>query len=309
MSFSASAPSTQSSDEPEKFDRLVARIIEVVSEKMGVRPRDLPSLKFHYASRIPVGAGVSSSSAVNIVTLRLLNQAFKLGLSRRELVQLAQEVERRMGAGAGNMDESTIVYLDDTRTLLSLEHPEGAFDVMNIPSSAGILVWASGQVHENDHVTERSHGMRVAESLSIQEQLGFSSYRDLIHESQLFDRGKSRLNDATVFYRGIGYEVKGENLLNRARFHIAGRSRVPRWKDALVRKSLDDLGRILNEVHLSMDQLYDVSTPEINEIVAIARSIPGVKGASITGGGFGGSVVILCVKGRPCIPEFKECMS
>ena len=53
------------------------------------------------------------------------------------------------------------------------------------------------------------------------------------------------------------------------------------------------LGDLLNESHRSLRDLYEVSSPELNEVVDIARSIPGIYGARMTGGGFGGSAIAL----------------
>ncbi|MEA2698405.1 MAG: galactokinase, partial [Myxococcales bacterium] len=82
-------------------------------------------------------------------------------------------------------------------------------------------------------------------------------------------------------------------LCRRARHVVTENARVLAFRQALARGQLDDLGPLMAASHQSLRDDYQVSVPEIDLLVNIATATPGVLGARLTGGGFGGAVVVL----------------
>jgi galactokinase len=85
-------------------------------------------------------------------------------------------------------------------------------------------------------------------------------------------------------------------LNRRARHVVTENARVLQAVEALRRSDAPTLGRLFLESHASMRDDFEVSRPEIDSLVEIITSRPGVYGARLTGGGFGGAVVLLCQK-------------
>ena len=84
-----------------------------------------------------------------------------------------------------------------------------------------------------------------------------------------------------------------QTLLRRARHVISENARVEQVIDALKRNDWDAVGSALWASHASLRDDYEVSVPEINALVEIARGVPGVLGSRLMGGGFGGSTLTL----------------
>jgi galactokinase len=89
-----------------------------------------------------------------------------------------------------------------------------------------------------------------------------------------------------------------ETLRRRVRHVVSENARVGRMADALRAGDLIAAGRLLSEGHASLRDDYQVSTTEIDTIVAIAEAEPAILGGRLTGGGFGGSIVALARKGE-----------
>src|SRR4029078_12208266 len=86
-------------------------------------------------------------------------------------------------------------------------------------------------------------------------------------------------------------------LNRRVRHVVSENQRVLAAANAMKRRDPSTLGALFRESHASMRDDFDVSLPEIDQLVDIADRHPGVLGARLTGGGFGGAVVLLCTSG------------
>jgi galactokinase len=84
-----------------------------------------------------------------------------------------------------------------------------------------------------------------------------------------------------------------ENVRRRARHVVAENRRVVDSTEAMEKGDWEHLGRLMNESHASLRDDYQVSCKELDALAALARKVPGVLGARMTGGGFGGCVVAL----------------
>lgn len=221
----------------------------------------------HLESNIPAGAGLSSSAA--------LMCAIGLGLgfngSPLELALAAQRAEHAAtGVPTGIMDQLCIASataghatLIDCRTN----------DVTQVPVPDDLEVIVRFIAHRT--LEGSAYADRVAECSAASAQIG------PLRDATLDD--VERLSDPTI--------------LRRARHVVNENQRVRDFVSALGRADYTQLGRLMIEGHASLRDDYDTSTPKMDAAVDELNATPGVFGARMTGGGFGGCLVALCEPG------------
>ncbi|HEX5269217.1 MAG TPA: galactokinase [Gemmataceae bacterium] len=228
-------------------------------------------------SSVPVGSGLSSSAALSVSLMRALRAAFGLRLDDVEIARLGQRSENEfVGAQVGIMDPMA-ASLADEGTALFLDARSLAFERVPLPKGADLVVLNSGVAH--DHAAG-DYNTRRAECEAACERLGVGLLREL-----------SPADLPRV-------EALPEPLRRRARHVVTENERVLKAVAAMRGGELVRLGELFYESHASMRDDYEVSVREIDLIVELARAGGEVHGARLTGGGFGGSVVMLAHAGR-----------
>ncbi len=235
-------------------------------------PVEPANLRVH--STVPIGAGLSSSAAIEVATaLALLDGR---SIPDIELIQLCRRAENRfVGMPCGVMDQYVCVKAGagsmleiDCRTLESHAAPW--------PEEVAILAVNSMVRHE---LGQGAYRTRVAECAEARDLLGVRALRD------------ATLDQADTLH--------GE-LRRRTRHIVSENARV---HDFLAAGSPAERGELFYASHASLRDDYAVSCPELDSLVEIARGIEGVYGARMTGGGFGGCTVNLV--DPAAIPEFE----
>ena len=236
----------------------------------------LRGMNLRLRSAVPLGAGLSSSAALEVAVLRAIRMAFDLAIDDVSLALLGQRAENELvGAPVGAMDqlaasvgEPGAALFIDIRTLQTRKIPLPAAD---------LIVIASGIEH--DHAAG-DYRKRRAECEEAARQLEVRTLRDLTPS----DRARvERLSDP---------------LARRVRHVLTENARVLALVDALERGELARIGPLFHESHASMRDDYEVSVPAIDRLVEIAEQEPVVYGARLTGGGFGGSIVAFAMRGE-----------
>ena len=229
------------------------------------------------SSDVPLGSGLSSSAALSVALLRALRALHQWSIADEPLAVLARRVETDfIGVPVGPMDpfacmlgsQGQALFLD-TRTL--------AWERIALPRGLEIAVVNSGIRHS--HATG-SYRMRQQECVEAAASLGLAALRDATSEHTA----------AIDALPGV--------LARRARHVVSENARVLQAVQALRQRDLVGLGRLIDASHASLRDDFEVSTAEIDAMVDIARAESGVLGARMTGGGFGGSIVILTRAGR-----------
>ena len=232
----------------------------------------VPGLDVRIDSSIPLGAGVSSSAALDVSLLRALRLLLDLELDDVTLARMAQSVETDfVGAPVGIMDPMASSLGRDGEALF-LDTRSLAVERVPLPASIEMVVIHSGIAHAHaggEYVTRRR------ESFEAAQQLGVSRLRDV---------------DTTMLPR---IDALPGVLARRARHIVTENARVLAATDALRTGDAKRLGSLLNESHVSMRDDYETSTADIDVLVDIAQRNPAVHGARLTGGGFGGSIVAI----------------
>ncbi|MEO8191351.1 MAG: galactokinase [Acidobacteriota bacterium] len=236
----------------------------------------LPGFDLWLRSTVPVGSGLSSSAALEVSVLRALRELAGLSLDDVAIALAGQRAENDLvGAPVGVMDQMAsslaevgVALFLDTRTLLTERIP--------ISRTAELFVIDSGVRH--DHAAG-DYRKRRAECEQAARRLGVPELRDFPADR----RGE--------------LEALPEPLRRRARHVVTENARVIEAVAALKTEDLRGLGRLFNSSHDSERDDFEVSVPAVDAIVNAARGEVGVYGARLTGGGFGGSVVVLAGHG------------
>jgi galactokinase len=236
----------------------------------------LPGFDLRVESDIPLGSGLSSSAALEVSLLRALRQLYDLHFDDVQLARIAQRAETEfVGAPVGIMDQM-VCSLGHPREALFLDTRTLSYDRVPLPPAAELVVINSGIRHQH---AGGAYVIRRRESFEAAAMLGVSFLRDVTTE-QL-----SRL--ATLPH----------TLRRRARHIVTENQRVLETVTALAAGDLVSVGALWYASHESMRVDYEISTPEIDLLVESAKADADVYGARLTGGGFGGSVLMLAKAG------------
>lgn len=237
----------------------------------------VPGLDVRIDSSIPLGAGVSSSAALEVSLLRALRLLLHLEYDDVTLARIAQSVETDfVGAPVGIMDQMASSLGRDGEALF-LDTRSLAFERVLLPGSIEILVIHSGITHAH---AGGEYVIRRRESFEAAERLGVARLRDV---------------DAAMIPRIAA--LPGV-LARRAKHVVTENARVLAAVAALRAGDVERLGALLNESQISMRDDYETSTAEIDVLASVAQDHRDVYGARLTGGGFGGSIVALARRGR-----------
>ncbi len=227
-------------------------------------------------SDLPLGAGLGSSAAFAIALLRAISNLFGLALDDAANVRIAHAAETKFaGARAGLLDQLASVYGRPSEAML-IDMRDQAMRTIPLPPTVELAVIDSGTRHE--HATG-GYNRRREECEAASRHLGVTSLRD-IDELPL---------DATL-------ERLPPPLDRRARHVVTENARVRAAVAALGARDDAKLGELLSTSHRSLRDDYEVSTPELDQLVDLARAA-GSPGARMVGGGFGGSIIALAQRG------------
>jgi galactokinase len=232
----------------------------------------VPGFDVRIESTVPVGAGVSSSAALEVSLLRALRSLLALDVDDVQLAMIAHAVETDfVGAPVGVMDQMASSLGHDGEALF-LDTRRLATERIPIPLVVEILVIDSGITHAH---AGGAYATRRRESFEAAALLGVDRLRDL---------------DVDALPR---IERLPPTLARRARHIVTENRRVLDAADALRSADVRRLGALFAASHASMRDDYETSTPDIDRLVDIATHHERVHGARLTGGGFGGAVVLI----------------
>jgi galactokinase len=226
-------------------------------------------------SDVPVGAGLSSSAAIEMAVAVALDDVWGLGLDRAELARIGQRAENiAVGAPTGIMDQSASVFGErdaavflDCRSLAVEQVPLG-FD------AAGLVLLVVDTKVEHQHATGGYRDRREACERGA-EAMGVPALRDLTVDD--LPRAQRLLDDVT--YRRVKHIVTED-------------ARVLESVAALKAGDLVRFGELMDASHVSMRDDFEISVPQLDAVVEAAQAA-GALGARMTGGGFGGCAIAL----------------
>jgi galactokinase len=231
----------------------------------------------YIASRVPVGAGLSSSAAIESAVALALDEHWGLGFDRSTLAKVGQLAENRVvGAPTGIMDQSASL-LGEADAGVFLDCRSLDADVIPLGfSSDGLSLLVIDTKVEHAHASG-GYAARRASCEAGARALGVDSLRDLRIED--LERAAAELDDETF---------------RRVRHVVTEDQRVLDTVRTLREQGAGAIGPFLDASHISMRDDFEISVPELDLAVATAQA-HGAIGARMTGGGFGGSAIALLI--------------
>ena len=235
------------------------------------RGTKIPPLQLRISSDVPVGAGLSSSAALEVATIRALNSLLDLDLGPDDVALLAHRAEvEHAGVACGIMDQMAC-SIGQPDLMLFLDTMTMERRLVPLPAAAEILVIDSGIPRA---LTRTQYNQRRAECVAAAAMLGVASLR-LIDDPAAVERLPSPFRE-------------------RARHVISENLRVLAALDA----DAVQFGALMTASHASLRDDYAVSVPALDELVAALQIEKDVFGAWLTGAGFGGCCVALVADGK-----------
>jgi galactokinase len=251
------------------------RGVAITLERAGHRLRGTNLL---IRGAVPIGAGLSSSAALEIATALALLGVSRINLDRTEVARLGQRAENEfVGALCGIMDQFIACYgMAGHAVVLDCRSLE--YRLAPLPPGVRLVIGNTMVHHE---LAGGEYNRRRAE---CQEGVRHLT-RALPHIHSLRD---VTLEDL----KRHGHDLP-DTIFRRCRHVITENARVEQAATALKHGELERFGRLMGESHASLRDDYEVSCVELDTMAAIAREQPGVYGSRMTGGGFGGCTISL----------------
>lgn len=238
--------------------------------------------EFLFWGDIPAGAGLSSSAAIETAAGLALNALFGYGLGGVELAKLGKFAENvYVGVNCGIMDQfasamgrkGNAVFLNTS----ALEYEYAPLDLKD----AELMIVNSNYKHSLAGSEYNTRRMECEEALHIiQSRVNVSALCALTPEE--FERN--------------AYLLKDNAIRRRAKHAVYENARTERALAALKADDIALFGRLMNESHISLRDDYEVSCEALDALCSLAWNTPGVIGARMTGGGFGGSMIAIVKK-------------
>ena len=225
----------------------------------------------NFSSNLPLGAGLSSSAAIEVSMAVLLTRLFNFQVPPIDLARLCRKAENEyVGVSCGLLDQVSSIFGEKDHAIF-LDCRAETVETLPFPPEVGLLVVHSGVKHA---LSGGEYNERRDQCFEAAEILGVRALRDATSE---------QLAAAVM-----------PALVKRRAAHIIGENeRVFQAVDHLKRHDAVALGKLMRESHRSSIENFENSTPELDALVEISCAQEGVYGARLTGGGFGGAIVAL----------------
>jgi galactokinase len=237
-----------------------------------------PGFNLSIWSDVPLASGLSSSAALEVATALAALHLVGASYPGPVLARLCQRAENEfVGANCGIMDQFISLNAQKDHALL-LDCRDLSYKLAPIPDHVALVIANTMVKHSvagGDYPTRRRESEAACAVIASHRQ-GVRFLRD------------ATLEDLDKW----GHEMEPKSLM-RARHVISENLRTLAACDALLRGDMKELGRLMAEAHRSYSQDFEGSCVEADAMVALAQDLPGLIGARLTGGGFGGCTVNL----------------
>ncbi len=257
--------------------------IRGVAAELGLLGVPLCGADITIDSDIPMGAGLSSSAALEVATARAWLQAAQVELSVKTIALACQRAEQRFAkVNCGIMDQLAVAAGTEGNALL-IDCERVDFNRVAVPGNLAFLLIDSGVRHK---LNEADYNRRTEECQQAVDVLAahVKPLRSL-RGANLAELAAAETHLSSLLYR-------------RARHVVTENQRVLDTVRAFRQSDLDSVGQLLSESHSSLQNDYEVSCNELDCIVESALQDPAVYGARMVGAGFGGCVLVAVPAGQ-----------
>jgi galactokinase len=256
------------------WGRYLQAILEILKEK----GFEIAGINCVFGGDIPIGAGLSSSAALCCGFTFGLGKLLELPISKQEIALIAQEAEHRIGLNCGLMDQYAVLFGKKDH-VICLDCKNLEFDYFPIQLEDHSLVLIDSKIEHqlegSPYNDRRLSCEQVVNTIAVK-------YPEV---KSLRDVGIEKLEAFSDQIDPIDFQ--------RAKYVIEENERVLQMKLALSKGKLKVAGEILFRGHQGLSETFDVSLPEIDILVDLARQEQTILGARMMGGGFGGCTINL----------------
>jgi len=242
----------------------VAKMLEEAHKK-------IQGFDARFSSTLPTGAGLSSSAAIEVATGVFLKDLFGFEITPLDLAKACRRAENEfVGVNCGLLDQVSSIFGKANHAIF-LDCRAETVDTIRFPDGVSLLIIHSGVRHA---LTGGEYNERREQCFEAAAKMGAKALRDVT---------SAQLEAADL-----------PDLVKRRAAHVVGENeRVFEALEFLKKGDAEGFGRLMKESHKSSRFNFENSTEELDALVEIASKQPGVFGARLTGGGFGGAIVSL----------------
>lgn len=270
-------------EEIKPIDKMWANYILGVLYQLKEKKFSLQGFNLVFSSTIPMGAGLSSSAALECGICFAMNEMFKLNLTKKEIALIGQMAEHTFaGVNCGIMDQFASVFGKKSK-VIKLDCSTLEFEYQDVNFKKYALLLLNSNV-KHTHLTS-----------------GYNVRRQEVEQGLLII--KKRFPEVKTFRNcseNMILELKeqfGETIFKRCHFVVKEIQRVQDAVDAMQKGDFIKLGELMTETHAGLSKEYEVSCDEIDFLVHVVQNEKSVLGARMMGGGFGGCSINLVEKG------------
>ena len=282
FSVDYSEESTFSVEAPERVDgHHWSNYVRGVAHVLAKAGHTVAAIDMAVAGDVPQGAGLSSSAAIEVAAVLAFDAASGLALEPVTQIRLAQRAENEfVGVNCGIMDQF-VSRLGERDRCLRIDCRDLTMTPVSISSEdLRVVVCDTGvtrKLSAGEYNARRSACERAA--------------------AKIVGRDDALLREVTLTQLLSAKDRLTEEEYNRALHVLRENERVGLMCEALAERRYEAAGKLMYDSHESLRDLYEVSCPELDAMVEIARHVDGVYGARLTGAGFGGCTVSLVRSG------------
>jgi len=261
-----------------KWDNFVLGVIDEIQKKGKI----IENFDLVFAGSIPQGAGMSSSAALENCIVFGLNELFDLHLDKETMINISMDAEHNfVGVKCGIMDQFASMRGKKDRAML-LDCSDLSFEYIPLKLQNYKLVLINSNVKHslaNSAYNKRKIECRTGVKIIGEKFSGIKSLRDVSLEH--LDAFKGKLTD---------------NVYRRCLYVLEENKRTKFAKEAIIKGDLEEFGALLYKSHSGLQNLYEVSCPELDFLVEQTKEYDEILGSRMMGGGFGGCTINLIKK-------------
>lgn len=263
-------------DEKDDWTNYVKGVLAVMQENHGKLTH---GFDIAYEGNIPNGAGLSSSASIEVVTTVAADHINDLELSKMDIVEIALKTENDfVGVQSGIMDQFAVTMgKKDTAILIDTKTNDFEYAPLDLKENVIVIM----NTNKRRGLTDSAYNERREQSDKALEILNTVKEKEFLceHDLETLENNRDLFEDELVY--------------KRARHAISENERTLKAAEVLKEDDLESFGQLMDESHASLRDDYDVTGKELDTIVWAAQKQEGVRGARVTGAGFGGCALAI----------------
>ena len=268
-------------------------VLGVVDGVLKARPGKLRGFDCVISSELPIGAGISSSAALECGVAKGLNDLFDLGLSNLELIEISRMAEHNfVGTKCGVMDQFAVT-MGKRKKLLLLNCETLDYKLIDAEFAPYKILLLNTNVSHNLASSEYNTRREECEQALAVIQKDHPKYHFLADVPELIIETYKEKLSGKVYQRALFVSRENARTLKAAELIQSG--------------DIKGFGKLMYQTHEGLSKNYEVSCPELDFLVDLSKDLPQVVGSRMMGGGFGGCTINLVEEGF--VNEFMDLAS